>query len=175
MSAENQKAVTAAQNLLRQHQYSIPVDVHQVALDLGLTIVERDLEDQVSGMLVIKRIGGIIAVNEHHHPNRQRFTIAHEIGHYQLHRDDNNVFIDATRVFFRDTASAEGHHLQEIVANTFAAELLMPEQHIREILRNQPIDAFDDTAVRRIATQFGVSSQALTIRLTRLDGLIPLG
>lgn len=172
MSIEIKRAIEAAQSLLRKHQYSIPVDVHQIALDLGLTVIERDLEDQVSGMLVIKKGRGTIAINENQHLNRQRFSIAHEIGHYLLHRDDGQVFIDATPVFFRDTASAEGRSLQEIAANRFAAELLMPEQNMREILHNQPIDVFDDTAIRRIANQFGVSSQALTIRLTRLGDLI---
>ncbi len=175
MSSEIEKAIETAQCILKKHQYGIPVNVRQIALDLGLTVIERHLEDQVSGMLVIKKIGGTIAVNQNHHPNRQRFTIAHEIGHYQLHRGDSEVFIDTTSVFFRDTTSAEGRSLQEIAANTFAAELLMPEQNMRKILRERLIDAFDDAVIRQIANQFGVSSQALTIRLTRLDGLIPLG
>jgi Zn-dependent peptidase ImmA (M78 family) len=47
----------------------------------------------------------------------------------------------------------------------------MPEKQIREAINSQPIDAFDEGAVRRLAAQFAVSAQALTIRLTRL-GLI---
>ncbi len=172
MNPETTRAIEAAQHLLKNHQYSIPIDVHQIALNLGLTVIERDLEDQVSGMLVIKKGRTTIVVNENHHSNRKRFTVAHEIGHYELHRDQDQVFIDATPVFFRDTTSAEGRSLQEVAANTFAAELLMPEQNMREILHSQPIDVFDDAAIRRIANQFGVSSQALTIRLTRLGDLI---
>ena len=103
------------------------------------------------------------------HINRQRFTIAHECGHYELHRTDEPVFIDATPVFFRDDISTEGRSLREIAANGFAAALLMPEQKLRELLREQPIDAFDEIAIRRMANLFGVSTQALTIRLSRLD------
>jgi hypothetical protein len=44
----------------------------------------------------------------------------------------------------------------------------MPEQKLRELLREQPIDAFDEIALRRVANLFGVSTQALTIRMTRL-------
>lgn len=172
MNSETRRAIETAKELLKDYQYSIPIDVHQIALNLGLTVIERDLEDQVSGMLVIKKGRGTIAVNENQHPNRKRFTIAHEIGHYQLHRDQNHVFIDVTPVFFRDTNSAEGRSWEEIAANRFAAELLMPEKDMREILHNQPIDVFDDAAIRRIASQFGVSSQALTIRLTRFADLI---
>jgi Zn-dependent peptidase ImmA (M78 family) len=170
MNQEPGHAAEAAQRLLEQHHYEIPIDVHQVARDLGLTVIERDLEDEVSGMLVVKRGVGTIVVNQNHHLNRQRFTIAHEIAHSELHREhtDKQVFIDATPVFFRDTISTEGRSLQEIAANSFAAALLMPEEKLRELLRGQPIDAFDEVALRRLANLFGVSTQALTIRMTRL-------
>ncbi len=172
MTVAVRRATEAAQKLLAEGQYQIPINVHQIALDLGLDVVEQDFEDQVSGVLVIKDGRGVIGVNSNHHRNRQRFTIAHEIGHYRLHHI-GRVFIDATPVFFRDTTSAEGQSPQEIVANAFAAELLMPENKLREILREQPIDAFDENALRSVANQFEVSTQALTIRLTRL-GLISL-
>jgi Zn-dependent peptidase ImmA (M78 family) len=173
MSRETDPAAEAAQLLLEEHQYQLPIDVHQVARDLGLTVVEQDLEDEVSGVLVIGASGGIIGVNKNHHINRQRFTIAHECAHYHLSHT-GKVFIDAMPVFFRDTISAEGQSSQEIEANRFAAALLMPKQKLHEILREQPVDAFDEIALRRMANIFGVSTQALTIRLTRL-GLISLG
>jgi Zn-dependent peptidase ImmA (M78 family) len=122
-------------------------------------------------MLVVKGEHAIIGVNEAHHLNRQRFTLAHELGHFLLHHSASSVFIDASPVFFRDETSSDGSKLQEIEANTFAAELLMPEELLRKFINNQPLDAFDERAVRRLAAQFGVSAQALTIRLTRL-GLI---
>jgi Zn-dependent peptidase ImmA (M78 family) len=84
----------------------------------------------------IKDGTGVIGVNNNHHRNRQRFTIAHEIAHYRLHHV-GKVFNDATPVFFRDTTSAAGQSPQEIVANAFAAELLMPENKLRELLREQ--------------------------------------
>lgn len=170
MNQEPGNVAEAARRLLEKRQYKIPIDVHQVAQDLGLTVIERDLEDEVSGMLVVKDGVGTIVVNQKHHINRQRFTIAHEIAHSELHREHINkqVFIDATPVFFRDTISTEGRSLQEIAANSFAAALLMPEQKLRELLREQPIDAFDDVALQRLANLFGVSTQALTIRMTRL-------
>jgi Zn-dependent peptidase ImmA (M78 family) len=168
MNREVVEAAEAAQRLLEKHQYEIPIDVHQVARDLGLTVVEQDLEDQVSGVLVIKGDSGTVGVNKNHHINRQRFTIAHECGHYVLHRASARVFIDAVPVFFRDDVSTEGRSVQEIAANGFAAALLMPEQKLRELLREQPLDAFDEVALRRLANLFGVSTQALTIRMTRL-------
>lgn len=160
-------AADNARSLLVERDYQLPVDVYRVASDLGLTVVEQDFEDQVSGVLVLKGKRGTIGVNKNHHLNRKRFTIAHEIGHYRLHHD-GDVFIDATPVFFRDTTSADGSSPQEIAANAFAAELLMPEHWLRGLLRERPIDAFDEGAMRQVANLFGVSTQALTIRLTHL-------
>jgi Zn-dependent peptidase ImmA (M78 family) len=48
---------------------------------------------------------------------------------------------------------------------------LMPEQKLHELLHEQSIDAFDEVALRHVANLFGVSTQALTIRLAPL-GLI---
>ena len=109
-----------------------------------------------------------------HHPKRQRFSIAHELGHYLPHREDGTVFVDRSSVFFRDRASSSGIRCQEVDANAFAAELLMPEGDLEAQLNGRPIDAFDEVSVRRLAARFGVSAQALTIRLTRLD-LVTMG
>ncbi len=77
-------------------------------------------------------------------------------------------------MFFRDEKSAQGTKFQEIEANTFAAELLMPEKVLRKRLSQEPLDALDDfekSALGELANELQVSCQALTIRLTRL-GLI---
>ncbi len=134
-----------------------------------MSVSEEELEDSVSGFLVIRDGRGIIGVNRRHHPNRKRFTVAHELGHYLLHGDDASVFIDSSPVFFRDDTSSEGTRVQEIEANTFAAELLMPAEILRERVGHHLIDIHDETSVRRLAAEFGVSAQALAIRLTRLD------
>lgn len=163
-----------AQKVLKEVGDQLPVDVYAVASAYGVEVKEVPMEDSVSGILVIRDEHAAIGVNEAHHPNRQRFSIAHELGHFMLHSKSSNLFIDATPIFFRDDHSADGTEYQEIQANAFAAELLMPEKILREQLRNRPIDAFDDLPLRQLAARFGVSVQALSIRLTRL-GLITLG
>ena len=165
------KPVEVARQLLERFGEHLPIDVEAIVKALGIAIRAQELEDSVSGILVRKDGRTTIGVNENHHPNRQRFTLAHELGHFLLHSNISSVFIDASIIFFRDGASSDGSKAQEIEANAFAAELLMPEKQLREIINNQPLDAFDEGAVRRLAAQFGVSAQALTIRLTKL-GLI---
>lgn len=168
------KAKKIAQDLIKIHKLKTPVDVYLLMEQEGIVIRRESLEDSVSGMLVIKDDQSVIVVNINHHPNRQRFTIAHELGHYFLHKNSANVFFDESLLFFRDDKSAQGTKFQEIEANTFAAELLMPEQVMREIISQKPLDALDDvekSALGQLATEFQVSCQALTIRLVRL-GLI---
>jgi Zn-dependent peptidase ImmA (M78 family) len=165
------RAIEVAKQTLKGFEKRLPVDIQAIIQAHNIPIRTQPLEDAVSGILVVKNDHATIGVNESHHPNRQRFTLAHELGHFLLHSDSTNVFIDASPVFFRDKTSSEGSKLQEIEANAFAAELLMPEHMLRKITQNQPLDAFDEGAVRRLATQFGVSTQAMTIRLTKL-GLI---
>lgn len=168
------KAKKLAQSLIESYKLAVPVDVNFLAKQESIFIREEALEDNVSGMLVIKDEQSIIVVNANHHPNRQRFTIAHELGHYFLHRKLSSVFFDESLLFFRDEKSAQGTKFQEIEANTFAAELLMPEKVLREKLSQEPLDALDDveqSAFGELAAELQVSCQALTIRLTRL-GLI---
>jgi len=62
--------------------------------------------------------------NDPHPLVRQRFSIAHEIGHFILHQKQGQLFIDKTyKVFLRDQLSSSGENIQEIQANQFAAAL----------------------------------------------------
>ena len=158
-----------ARKLLAETGSDVPVDVDAVAGYLGLSVVEEDLEDSVSGMLVVNDGHGVIGVNGHHHVNRRRFTTAHEIGHYLLHRKGASIFVDAAPTFFRDDVSSAGTDGQEIEANAFAAELLMPKERLRERVEGMALDLYDDATVQKLARSFGVSAQALTIKLVRLN------
>lgn len=160
---------TRAQALLSASGIDKPaVNVEEITSDLGVELVVEPLEETVSGLLVVRKSRATIVSNQLHPRNRQRFSIAHELGHYVLHRYASNVFVDSTLTFYRDEKSADGVYRQEIEANSFAAELLMPEDFIRRHLGSQRVDLHDEQAVERLARDFGVSMQALTIRLVNL-------
>lgn len=162
------KAVVEARKLLKEHGTTLPIDIAAIVKKQGIGVRTQPMEESVSGMLVIRDDRATIGVNQSHHPNRQRFTLAHELGHCLLHGKRTQVFVDSSTMFFRDGLAAEGTDKIEIEANAFAAELLMPESVLRDITRHQPLDAFDDRAVQSLAAKFGVSVRALTIRLTKL-------
>ena len=163
-----QRAKQAARDVLSRFGSNVPVDVVSIAEAHGIEVRLEGMEDEVSGMLVAQGDRPIIGVNALHHSNRRRFSVAHELGHYLLHRDQDQVFIDAA-VFFRSEGATANTWIQEKEANVFAAELLLPERAIQEAWRTDPIDVFDDVAIKRWADRFGVSPQALLIRLTELD------
>jgi Zn-dependent peptidase ImmA (M78 family) len=151
---------------------STPVDVEAVAQKLGAQVVYGDLEDDMSGFLLREKKVVTIAVNKSHHPNRQRFTIAHECGHLHLHADQGDrLWVDKayTTVFYRDATSSTGDKLAEIQANQFAAGLLMPEDLLEEHLTQE----MSDIDIFRLALRFQVSEQAMTLRLVSLGLLAP--
>jgi len=161
-----------AEQVLREtNVQGAPIDVIKIAERLGVSVIAQPLEDAISGMLVVRNEHAAIGVNEDHHAHRQRFTIAHELGHYLLHRDTAKLFVDSTLTFYRDSSSADGVYQQEIEANAFAAALLMPAAVLEKALDGHEIDLYDERTVWKLATTFGVSQQALTIRLVKL-GLV---
>jgi len=166
-----QGAERRARDLLRKHGATAPpVDVEALARGDGATIEYQDLGPSVSGLVVRSPDGRVvIGVNSSHHPNRQRFTIAHEIGHHLLHATSATVFVDDMMVHFRDDEQTGKSDPREMEANAFAAALLMPDDWLRTDLRNRKIDLSDDTAVRNLASRYRVSQQALTFRLMNLN------
>src|SRR4051812_11307021 len=112
----------ATQTLRKLGITEAPIPVEDVAEQLGLRLQSFALGDDVSGVLVVDGDAGVIGYNSSHPAVRQRFTIAHEIGHYLLHRSDSSLFIDE-RYFavFRDKKSSEGVDSREREANAFAA------------------------------------------------------
>jgi Zn-dependent peptidase ImmA (M78 family) len=108
----------------------------------------------------------IIGVNSLHHPNRQRFTLAHELAHIQLHRDqlENAVHVDKGSLR-RDLLSAAGTDSTEREANAFAAELLMPPALLAAALDGRTLDLENEELVAGLAKRFRVSTMALQHRL----------
>src|SRR5918999_1169209 len=137
----------------------IPVRVDAVAHRLGLRVECTPLGEEVSGLLIIENGRGTIGINEAHPLVRQRFTLAHEIGHYVLHRDQSELFIDKKyTAVFRDSRSSSGEHRAEIQSNRFAAALLMPRPLLESEIDAREFDLGDESALEKLAADFVVST-----------------
>lgn len=135
----------------------VPCRVEDVASMLGIAVVREPMDDEMSGFLEKRGPGWVAGVNSYHHPVRQRFTLAHEIAHYVLHRKDREEFRDHTFARRKDDRSC-----MEREADQFAAHLLMPESDVRTSV---------DKGLRNLndlARHFDVSTLAMRYRLENL-------
>jgi Zn-dependent peptidase ImmA (M78 family) len=165
-----------AQLLLLRHGISAaPVPVERLVKAEGAMLQYAPLDDELSGMAFEKGGVAVIAVNALHHPNRQRFTIAHELAHVLLHREvisgqvhvDKEFRVRPDLVLNRDQLAASGTDPREMEANAFASELLMPKDWVqREIEDGWNID--DDEKIASLARKFRVSVAAMQFRLVDL-------
>jgi Zn-dependent peptidase ImmA (M78 family) len=165
----SKKAKAAAREILDRFGSKIPIKIDAIVKAHDIEIFEdNELESFVSGILMMKagRVG--LVINHYHSESRKRFTIAHELGHYLLHRDTSSVFIDETPLFYRGARSERDVDTREVEANVFAAELLMPEEAVRADLKAAPARAKDSVAIGKMATRYGVSGTAMQYRLQQL-------
>lgn len=155
-------------DLLKSHNIrSSPVPVDKIAKAMGVQLKFSPLDDELSGMVFIKDGTPIIGVNSLHHPNRQRFTIAHELGHLVMHRNilENEVHVDKQfKILMRDGVASSGTDTIEIEANKFAAELLLPSFLLDELLTRE-FDIDDEGPLEALAKKFKVSKQMLEYRI----------
>jgi Zn-dependent peptidase ImmA (M78 family) len=143
------------------------VDVRSIARSIGITVVERTMEDETSAMLIGERGTFYCVLNRSDHRLRKTFSIAHEIGHFALHAAEDAMFVDMAR----GSLAAMGVNPQEIEANVFAANLLMPAFMVRAYLQRYHPELDDDRDLRAMARTFGVSASAMTYRLINLGHL----
>jgi Zn-dependent peptidase ImmA (M78 family) len=156
--------------LLENNVHSAPVLVETIARNLGATIAYRDFDEDVSGLLVRQGSSAVIGVAKNQSQERQRFTIAHELGHLLLH-EGQEVHVDKLfRINFRSKASSTAEDVQEIEANTFAANLLMPRTFLIKDAAKLDLDFEDQGHVQSLALRYEVSAQAMTFRLLNLFG-----
>jgi len=145
-----------------------PVPVRKIARGCGARIVKISDDDDMDGFLYREKGDIVIGVNKDQAPVRQRFTIAHELGHLLLH-ENSAVHIDrGFQVRLRNGLSAQGVNIDEMEANRFAAELLMPLDFLREDLESKFFDFAGDEGFYELSRRYGVSTQAITIRLNGL-------
>lgn len=170
MAVTEDREIAAARDLLAQYAATFgledreAVPVEDIAEShLGLFVRDEALDDGVSGVLRIReRLIGVNAAEGERWPRRRRFTIAHEVGHWVLHRDDIADLVVTRTVGYvpSDPAKAQTpEEIREREANRFAAELLMPEDRIHAAVGAHGADVVGQ------AERFEVSALSMAWRL----------
>lgn len=143
----------------------IPMDLFVAGLDAIL--IEEELK-HCDGKIVFGNSKAVIKVNSQiQFIERKRFVIAHEIGHLLLHKDmtlPDDVFSNFNIISGMENAMKNGK--QELEANEFASELLMPEQlFLKEAGRGK----FSPLLIKQLATRFKTSLTATVFKYLQAD------
>jgi Zn-dependent peptidase ImmA (M78 family) len=168
LTTPNLKAARAdAEALIKRFEIKAsPVPVERIAKRLDVQVRYAPLDGELSGMAYIADGVRIVGVNALHHSNRQRFTLAHELGHICRHAE---ILADAVHLdhgsLRRDWLSAQGTDPYEQEANAFASSLLMPDALLEAAVAGRAIDFEDDEAIAVLARRFRVSQAAVRYRL----------
>ena len=153
----------AAQMLASLWDGKLPVDVKAIAQRAGVQVEEAWGLD-VSGVVSTDGTTPIIQINPAESLLRQRFTIAHELGHVSLGHltRERPEFRDPTRNY-----TMSNYDPKERDANRFAAALLMPGGAVKAVIMRM-----EEADIEALAEVFQVSKTAMSIRLKSL-GVIP--
>jgi Zn-dependent peptidase ImmA (M78 family) len=151
-----------------------PVPIHQVAAALDIVEIRQVPLKGLEGALVSapERDIGSIVVNSASSAQRQRFSVAHELGHFlnPWHKpiEPSGHFAcrpeDLRKSWEKPPPEASRHLIQEAEANRFAIELLAPKKFVRPFLRGIP----DLTSVWRLAKTLDLSREASARRYVEL-------
>lgn len=141
----------------------LPVDVIALALENDLKISyfnpaqsKSDTLESVAGLL--DKTNKTIYINATDSLERQRFTVAHELGHYVYNHDEDKFGLN-----YRD--GNRKHNSAERQADDFAGEILMPSPLVRKKLKE-----YSDArpTISEIASLFGVSKDAMKVKLENM-------
>lgn len=156
------KGKLAAQRLMNDcgidDPTEIPLDL--IVFGRGATLVEKSLKNS-EGRIVFGKNSAIITINSDiPYEGKKRFVTAHELGHFEMHRNVITVHndTDATLEFFKN-----GH--QETEANEFASELLMPEHLFKKECASKK---FSPDLLRQLSDRFKTSITSVAYKYFEL-------
>ena len=151
--------------IVRRHQEEYPVMVVDIAKDMGMNVYRIGGwdPDDVAGQILKSAFDGgpsgyAIYVNEGHDLERRRFTIAHEIAHFILHRDQIGDGIEETGLY---QSRLNSHEERE--ATHFAIhDILIPDSLLSRAYR---AISSRELTVPRLAEMFSVPNSLMSIKL----------
>lgn len=153
--------MTDPMKIIEKNWNNTPVPVEKIIREMGLTFERKHLDDGISGFIERNNGSYRIVVNASHAPTRQRFTAAHELGHYLFHKDLLGEGVGDNRAYRSEGTERPNPNIRlghERQANSFAANLLMPRHRLLDV---------DNETTAALAARFGVSQAAMKIRLGR--------
>jgi len=163
-SREYNRIQGSAKDILDRHLTEYPVKLGQIARELGVSINISSMNTGISGQIMREGDHYLIRVNRHEARERQRFTIAHELAHFLLHKS----VIDSSPDGIKDNVlyrSGEPERI-EYEANRLAADIVMPMNLVEKVLHEEFNGVVTEATIESLAARFQVSKAAMEIRLS---------
>ena len=163
-SREYRRLKGAEKEILDRYLSAYPVKLGQLAKELGVSIKVSSMNTGISGQIMREDGHYTIRVNRHEARERQRFTIAHELAHFFLHRNiiDRSPGGITDNVLYR---SGEPERI-EFEANRLAADIVMPMSLVEKVLQDEFNGIVTEATIESLAARFQVSKAAMEIRLS---------
>lgn len=158
MDPDCSRARYAAESLIKSYGIDEPaeIDVAAISFDRGIMVREHAI-DGAEGWLLRREHRGVVRVrSDTAELGRKRFTVAHELGHWELHSQSVGRTVCSP-------ASVHGYKgdAAEIEASAFASELLMPTYLFRPQSRTRDVSL---VAIRSLAEAFNTTLTATAVR-----------
>ncbi|EGR0059613.1 ImmA/IrrE family metallo-endopeptidase [Vibrio vulnificus] len=147
------------QETIASFHHEFPVKVGALAKSFGVSVKSSTLDAGISGEIKRESDGYVIRVNRHDVKARQRFTLAHEIAHFLLHKESiGDGIVDD--ILYRSSLSDR----MEAQANRLAADILMPIAFVNKKMTELG-QYREEERIEKIASLLEVSITALKYRL----------
>lgn len=163
-SREYNRIEVPTKEVLERYLSEYPVKLGKLAREMGLSIKVSSMSTGISGQIMKENDHYTIRVNRHEARERQRFTIAHELAHFLLHKP----IIDSSPDGIKDNVlyrSGEPERI-EYEANRLAADIVMPMRLVEQVLRDEFDGVVTEATIESLAARFQVSKAAMEIRLS---------
>jgi Zn-dependent peptidase ImmA (M78 family) len=163
-SREYKRIQDPTKEILNRYLSEYPVRLGHLAKELGVSIKVSSMNTGVSGQITREDGHYLIRVNRHEARERQRFTIAHELAHFLLHKS----VIDSSPDGIKDNVlyrSGEPERI-EYEANRLAADIVMPMALVQKVLQEEFDGVVTEATIESLAARFQVSKAAMEIRLS---------
>ncbi len=164
-AAHVREAIATARTARHELGLGLDQPVHDLlsvvegAADVPVAVLE--LGEGVAGAYLVRRGQAFIFLNGSETVKRQRFTLAHELGHHRLGHQAVVDGVEAIHGSTRDPVEQQ--------ANAFSAEFLAPDQALRSWITSRDDPVLDLATVVRIAAWFGISAPAAYWRLVNAE------
>lgn len=160
------RAIAAAKRVYVECGITDPLQLPiSVIINSKNIIIKEEEIDGADGRILMNKHSGIITVNSSiEYPPKKRFILAHELGHFELHRQIKYGFSDNDETL--NHSYQNNFSLEEVEANEFAAEFLMPTNLFNFECRGK---VFSHKVIEHLANRFQVSKSAAILKFVKKD------